>query len=89
MAQHNPLVHYTKKIVADATEHDDRRDGPKNEYGHGFLLLNDKNGGERVVFLEFGEEAHSSNENGLSAPGRRGRHSNRFRSQGMKQEAIN
>ena len=34
------LVHYTKKIVADATEHEDRRDGPQNEYGHGFLLLN-------------------------------------------------
>jgi hypothetical protein len=33
-----------------------RRDGPKNEYGHGFLLLDDKkNGGERVAFLEFGE----------------------------------
>jgi hypothetical protein len=33
MAQRNPLVHYTEKIVADATEHDDRRDGPKDEYG--------------------------------------------------------
>jgi hypothetical protein len=34
MAQRNPLVHYTKKIVADTTEHDDHRDGPKDEYGH-------------------------------------------------------
>lgn len=50
MAQRNPLALYTKKIVADATEHEDRRDGPKNEYGHGFLLLSTKNGGERVAF---------------------------------------
>jgi hypothetical protein len=40
MAQRNPLVHYTKKIVADATENDDRRHGPKNEYGHVFIPLN-------------------------------------------------
>jgi hypothetical protein len=33
MAQRNPLLHYTKKIVADATEHDDRGNGPHDEYG--------------------------------------------------------
>ena len=33
MAQRNPLLHCTKQIVADATEHDDRGDGPHDEYG--------------------------------------------------------
>jgi hypothetical protein len=38
ISQRNPLLHYTKKIVADATEHDDRGDGPHDEYGgHVFI----------------------------------------------------
>ena len=38
-AQRNPLLHYTKKIVADATEHDDRGDGPHDENeGHVFFI---------------------------------------------------
>ena len=53
-AQRNPLLHYTKKIVADATEHDDRGDGPHDEYeGHVFISSQQMNNGrERVAFLE-------------------------------------
>ena len=50
MAQRNPLLHYTKKIVADATEHDDRGDGPHDEYGgHVFSPLNKGRTEERGV----------------------------------------
>jgi hypothetical protein len=38
-AQRNPLLHYTKKIVPDATEHDHRGDGPHDENeGHVFFI---------------------------------------------------
>jgi hypothetical protein len=49
MAQRNPLVHYTKKIVADATEHQDRN-GPKNETGMvSFLSTNEERRREGYV----------------------------------------
>ena len=54
MAQRNPLLHCTKQIVADATEHDDRGDGPHDEYeGHVSISSQQMNNGrERVAFLE-------------------------------------
>ena len=52
MAQRNPLLHCTKQIVADATEHDDRGDGPHDEYEGMFPSPLRKNGRESGAFQE-------------------------------------